>query len=126
MSKRQSLDYVNDIVDAAEKAISFIGTMSREALAADAKTLFATIRALEIIGEATKRIPQEFREKYPTVPWRSMAGIRDKLAHDYLTVDLDIVWKTATSDLAVLLPQMKQIVDECKTANESNASDVGS
>ena len=52
--------------------------------------MFTVTRALQIVGEATKRIPPDIREKYPEVPWRSMAGIRDKLIHDYATVDVEV------------------------------------
>ena len=62
--------------------------LSYEAFAVDDRTTYAVVRALEIIGEAAKRIPQPIRDQYPLVPWRSMSGIRDKLIHDYVSVNL--------------------------------------
>ena len=73
--------------------------MTYEQFAGDAKTVFAVVRALEIIGEATKKLPQSVRDRYPKVPWREMAGIRDKLIHDYFGVNLAVVWKTVIEDL---------------------------
>jgi uncharacterized protein with HEPN domain len=86
--------------------------MSYEAFVVDDKTVFAVVRALEIVGEATKRIPQSIRDRYPEVPWRSMACIRDKLIHDYVSVNLEVVWKTVTEDLPALLPMIQRILDE--------------
>jgi len=65
----------------------------------DNLTQDAVIRQLEIIGEATKRISGEFRSKNPQVPWSDMSGMRDVLIHDYLEVDIDIVWRTATESI---------------------------
>jgi len=62
----------------------------------------AVVRQLEIIGEATKRVSDEFRSKYPDIPWSDMAGMRDVLIHDYIDVDLDIVWKTASESIPEL------------------------
>jgi uncharacterized protein with HEPN domain len=92
------------------EAIDFLGSLSDTELAADEKTAFAVIRALEIIGEAAKRIPQEIRDRYPHVPWRAMTGIRDKLVHDYVTVNVEIVWKTVREDLPGLVQQLDEIV----------------
>lgn len=86
-AQRDVIDYLQDILDAAESATAFVGDLSVEAFAVDKKTVFVVVRALEIMGEATKRLPEPLRQRYPDVPWRAMAGMRDKLAHDYITVD---------------------------------------
>jgi uncharacterized protein with HEPN domain len=70
------------------------------------------IRQLEIIGEAVKRLPRTFRNHYKEVPWLDMAGMRDKLIHDYLGVDLFAVWKTATEDVPVLQTMIERILKE--------------
>jgi uncharacterized protein with HEPN domain len=100
---REPFDYLEDILDAIKKAASFVGGMSFKEFSEDDKTAFAVIRALEIIGEATKNIPESFRNIHPEIPWRSMAGIRDKLIHDYIGINLKVVWKTATEDLPLLM-----------------------
>src|SRR5688572_17499758 len=97
--RRTTVEYLMDIQGAAEKAVTFLGSLSQDEFTADEKTVFAVVRALEIIGEATRKIPTEVKQRFPQVPWRSMSGIRDKLIHDYFTADAEIIWKTVKDDL---------------------------
>ena len=109
---RTHIDYLADILDAIRKVMQFVRGMSFEEFAKDDKTVFAVIRGLEIIGEATKRIPSSIRDLHLEVPWREMAGMRDKLTHDYFGVNLVVLWKTATEDLPKLEPAINRIVSE--------------
>jgi uncharacterized protein with HEPN domain len=90
--------------------------MSLQDFQADEKTAYAVVRAPEIVGEATKRVPQEVRDRYPQVPWRSMSGIRDKLIHDYISVNLEVVWKTVREDLPGLLSGIAIVLDQERRA----------
>lgn len=77
--------------------------MSEEEFCHDVKTAYAVIiHAFEIIGEATKRLPSSIKEAYPDMPWRLVAGMRDKLIHDYFGINMMVVWKTVSEDLPLL------------------------
>lgn len=91
-----------DILKAARLAIEFKGMAGREEFLGDAKTQSAVLHQLLIIGEAVKRISTEFRVAHPEVPWKLIAGTRDKLIHFYEGVDLDEVWKMVAADLPEL------------------------
>jgi len=98
-AEREYIDYLRDIQSAIEKAESFVEGMEYEVFKSDDKTVFAVLKALEIVGEASKNIPSRVRQKYSEVPWREMTGMRDKLSHDYLGVDLWRVFSTVKEDL---------------------------
>ncbi|AOS83899.1 hypothetical protein BIU88_06870 [Chlorobaculum limnaeum] len=107
---REFIDYLEDILDAMVKIEKFIADQSFYDFAQDDKSQFAVIRAFEIIGEASKKIPEHVKEKYRNVPWRVMAGMRDKLVHEYFGVDIEVVWKTATEDIKDLKPIIHGII----------------
>jgi uncharacterized protein with HEPN domain len=90
----------------------YVAGMSYEQFLSDVKTQDAVMRALEIVGEATKRLTPELRRRHPTIPWRSMASVRDKLIHDYFGVNLDIVWQIVLEDLPPVAAHIEQILAE--------------
>ncbi|MEI8166586.1 MAG: DUF86 domain-containing protein [Chloroflexales bacterium] len=122
MSQRTYLDYLDDIATALDSALAFVQGMDMASFKADLKTVYAVTRALEVMGEAAKRIPEPVRVNAPTVPWRLMAGMRDRLIHQYDVVDLDILWQTVRRDLpAVQAPLAAVIQRERAAAGEPDA-----
>ncbi|MFO7680316.1 MAG: DUF86 domain-containing protein [Chloroflexota bacterium] len=111
----RNLTYLEDILQAAIKTQEFIQGIAYKEFLDDEKTIFAVVRALEIVGEATKKLPGEFRQTYPDMPWRSMAGMRNKLIHDYASVEPLVVWKTVKNDVPDLIPGIKTIISELKS-----------
>ena len=115
MSKsRDYLDFLKDILDAMEEAESFIKEMTFEEFARDKKTIYAVIRALEIIGEAVKHIPDNIRRTYPEIPWRDIGGMRDVLIHDYFGVDLQTVWETVKIEIPRTKPSIQRVLRELR------------
>jgi len=108
--KREFRDYLSDIFDTIEKIEGFTQDIYFEAFAEDEMRVFAVVRALEIIGEAAKNVPMDLKENYPSVPWKEMAGTRDKLIHFYFDVNLNVVWKTIVKDLPPLKEQIAEIL----------------
>ena len=111
MSKGYLL-YLKDINDSIKSIEKFIKNMSFEQFISDDKTSSAVIRKLEIIGEATKKIPQNVQEKYPQIPWKDIAGMRDKLIHAYSDVDLRLVWKTIQTRIPELKSFLEKMLEE--------------
>ncbi|MBI5522694.1 MAG: DUF86 domain-containing protein [Desulfarculus sp.] len=111
MSKRHRL-YIEDILSSLAVIPSFIEGYDKPRFLADLKTQYAVIRALGIIGDAVKKLPPEFRAAHPEIPWKDMAKTRDVLIHDYLRVDLDVLWDTITRDLPPLAAKLRPLLEE--------------
>ena len=109
--KRVYTDYLRDMLDNAEKALGFVKGIDFEEFKSDDKSVYAVIRAVEIIGEAARNIPEEIRGKYPEIPWREVAAMRNKLSHEYFGVNIQVVWKTTQEDLPALIPLLRSIID---------------
>jgi uncharacterized protein with HEPN domain len=88
---REYMDYVRDMLENAQKARKFVNGMGFEEFANDEKTVYAVVRAIEIVGEAARKIPKDLQKTYSEIPWREIAGTRDKLIHDYFGVNLSVV-----------------------------------
>ena len=104
--------YLKDIFEAMGAVQTFVEGMNFDALVSDDKTASAVVRKLEIIGEAAKNIPEAIRQKYPQIPWRDMAGMRDRIIHAYFAVDYVIVWDTLKIDIPRLQPIIQQILED--------------
>ena len=111
MSERKDSDFLSDIQEAIRRAVNYTAGMAYDTFLSDTKTQDAVIRNLEIIGEATKNLSSEFRARYPDLPWKSMAGARDRLIHDYFGVNLDIVWEIVVIELPKVISRLEGIQD---------------
>lgn len=109
---REFLDYVEDIINAMSKTEEFTQGMDYDRFVKDDKTVFAVTRALEIIGEAVKKIPSDVKERYTDTPWKEIAGMRDKLIHEYFGADQSTIWDTVKKDIPALKPVFERILKD--------------
>lgn len=110
MSERTDADFLTDIQEAISRIKNYTTGITYANFLADTKTQDAVIRNLEIIGEATKNLSGDLRDLYREVPWKSMAGIRDRLIHDYFGVNLDIVWQVGAEELPGVAESIEKII----------------
>jgi len=110
--RRDDSVYLRHILDAIAKVEVYLGGQGEMAFSQNTLLQDGVIRQIEIIGEATKRLSQQLRAKYGRIPWQDIAGMRDKLVHDYFGVDIGQVWLTATEDLPLLKVEVEKILAE--------------
>jgi uncharacterized protein with HEPN domain len=109
MSERNYKVYIDDILEAIEKIESYTERLDFSEFSKDIKTVDATIRNFEIIGEAVRHIPSDIKKQHPDIPWKIMTGMRNKLVHEYFGVDKKVLWKTIKADLSSLKPFVVRI-----------------
>lgn len=110
MSERNSLFYLQDILESIAAIESFLPGVDRQSFAQDRKTYSATIRELEIIGEASGNIPEAIRNLNSDVPWRTLKDFRNVLAHHYFGVNVEIVWDIVQNKLPELKAQIEEVL----------------
>ena len=112
--KRNFEILINDILENIENIESFSKGMSIKELSQNKLKLYAITRALEIIGEATKGISDDFRKKHPEIPWKNIAGLRDIITHAYFGVNTNRIWEIIKDDLPKLKQNMEKIKKDLK------------
>ncbi len=95
----ESIDHVEEFISGVDKD-QFMGNVEKQA---------AVVRMIIVVGEASKSVPEDIRERYPDVPWKRIASMRDILVHGYFKVDLDVVWTVATEELGPLKQRLAEI-----------------
>jgi uncharacterized protein with HEPN domain len=108
--KREYEDYLHDMLENAEKALSFVQGMDYDSFCMDDKAVYAVIRAFEIMGEAARQIPENVRQSNPEIQWREIAAMRNKLTHEYFGVHTKVIWRTVQEDLPIIIPLIKKML----------------
>ena len=116
--KRLYMDSLCDMLDNAQRALRFVKGMKYEDFVKDDKTIYAVIRAVEVIGEAAGNIPENVRSRHPDIPWRDIRGMRSKLVHQYFGINMEVVWQTIHEDLPSLVSILKKIIKQEKNEDD--------
>jgi uncharacterized protein with HEPN domain len=111
MSKRDSALLIADILESAEKIENYTTGLSFEVFLQDSKTIDAVIRNFEIIGEAANRLSEDFKDKYSSINWFRIIGFRNRIVHDYMGIDYNIVWTIVQKDLNQLKADLQDILN---------------
>jgi uncharacterized protein with HEPN domain len=110
--KRDLLVYLEDIVESAEMIETYIESISEGEFYNLVEKQDATLRRIQIIGEAAKHIPSWFRLRWNKIPWKDIAGMRDIVVHEYFGITIGMIWKTAAEDIPVLKAQIQEIIEQ--------------
>lgn len=111
MNKRYML-YISDIIESMNKIETYIKGIDYDSFCCNQMMIDAVVRNLEIIGEASKKVPDEIKLNYPEVPWRQMIGLRNILIHEYFGIDESIIWQIITKNFKETKPKVLQIIQE--------------
>jgi uncharacterized protein with HEPN domain len=104
--------YFEDILESIDKINRYISGMDLETFSEDEKTVDAGVRNLEIIGEATRKLPDEIKIRYPDIEWVRIIGLRNIIVHDYSSINLRIIWSIVKDKLPILDEQIRKIIHE--------------
>jgi uncharacterized protein with HEPN domain len=115
---RDSRDYLRDIARYAEVGERMLEGLDFEEFAKDEVKVLAALQVLEIIGEASKMVPDSLKRMYPEIPWKDGAGTRDKLIHGYFDLDLEVVWRSLLDDLPPLRRTVARMLEDLETPPE--------
>ncbi|MBF0537735.1 MAG: DUF86 domain-containing protein [Nitrospirae bacterium] len=118
--KRQFDLFIRDVLEYIEKTERFVAGMSYEDFSKDEKTSLAVIRCIEVMGESAKNIPDHVRDKYPQIPWKDMAGMRDIIVHAYFGIELKRIWEVVTVKLPPLKQHIRQVLDDIASGKTQN------
>jgi len=110
--KKDPLLLIDDILESILAIQAYLEGVDREAFLANLEKQDAVLRRLAIIGEAVKKLPAEFRQQHPDIPWKYMAGTRDVLIHDYDGVNLQIIWDIVQDELPPLAEKLRPMLEE--------------
>jgi uncharacterized protein with HEPN domain len=108
--KRLDEKYVLDMLLSARQALEYVDGTTRDEFLEDTRTQDAVLRRLEVIGEAATRVSGALRDRHPDIPWRAMAGMRNRLIHEYFRVDLDVVWVVVREELLPLAAALEPLI----------------
>ena len=109
---RRERDYLYDIWEAMDRILSYTGGLDYDQFMKDTKTQDAVLRNLQVMGEATRRLSRQLREAYTHIPWREIAGMRDKVVHEYFGINYDIVWTVVSRDIPNVFPHIAAILEQ--------------
>jgi uncharacterized protein with HEPN domain len=124
MTERRDLDFLRDIQESISLIKRYMDNMNKEQFLMNQEKQDATINRLMIIGEATKLISSDIRNKYTSVSWKKMAGMRDIMIHRYHGIDLEIVWETINDDLDDVAVKVKNIIKDLNQKNKRNEENI--
>ncbi|MDY6786240.1 MAG: DUF86 domain-containing protein [Cyanobacteriota bacterium] len=110
MATNRDLEALLDIDYYGRSTVSFVAGMTKAEFTGDRKTIAAVMYSISIMGEAAKRLSNEFRERHSGLPWRELAGLRDRLVHDYKNIDLDILWNVVSVEIPTLLTSLEALL----------------